>query len=191
MRRILLVPGFCEPRFLLKPLRHAIRRSHQSVEIWRDRWVGRSLQTSIDRLKCDLGRDADDADHSVAIVTHSFGDWVTRQAIAELPPNHHVTHLVSIAPIMTTSPIAMGLAAIGGGLISEVPVMARKKRASMNNRLNPNLNRLIIWAKADVWVRPVEFSNKPNLKIESVWASHLSVALQPNVHRKVCEFLLT
>ncbi|TWU35962.1 esterase/lipase family protein [Novipirellula artificiosorum] len=184
--QIVLVPGFFEPRLLMQPLRYSLRKTSLRTQIWRDRWAFRSLDRSIDRLRLEISAANRSERGTIAIVTHSFGDWVARQAIAEAK-NHRVTHLVSIAPIMNASPVAKGLRAIGCGLIPEVPVMASATRASENSDVGPGIRRLILWANLDVWIRPPKVVE--HAQTRSLWATHLSIILQPNVHRAVRDFL--
>lgn len=185
--RILIVGGFCEPLWLLHPLRRALTPCARSVEIWRDRIVFRNLDTSIQRLREQLVQPPI-GDGGVAIVTHSFGDWIVRQAIAGCsePP---VGALVSVAPIIGLSPIGRLLWCVAGKCVSEVPVMADAELSSANARLDGSIRRLVLWGEIDALVRPVALVHEENLVIEHYWATHLSIVLQPNVQRRIRQFL--
>jgi len=186
--RILLVPGFCEPRWLLWPIQRALSDCADCVEIWHDDRIRRKLERSIAKLQESLATWSS-KQQRVAIVTHSFGDWITRQALAR-SQDHSVHALASIAPIIAASPIARVLQCLGGNWVSEVPVMANRERASEFATVSPAVRRLVIWGVADPWVRPYPFAEAVNQKVEHVCATHLSVVLQPAIHRRVRRFLL-
>lgn len=186
--RIVLVPGFCEPRWLLWPLKTALSDCADCVEIWHDDLVHRKLERSIDKLHDAFA--IWNRDHQrVAVVTHSFGDWITRQALAR-SQQHPVHAIASIAPIIAASPIAKVIRCLGGNWISEVPVMANRERASEFATVSPEVRRLIIWGAADPWVRPYPFAESVNQKVEHVYATHITVVLQPAIHRSVRRFLV-
>jgi hypothetical protein len=185
--RILLVPGFCEPHCLMWPFKRALADCADHVEIWNDNRVLRKLDHSVARLKSSLF--AWSQNHQrLSIVTHSFGDWITRQALAGMP-QHSVVALASIAPIISASPIAKILRCFGGNCISEVPVMANLARASEFATVAPPVRRLVLWGFADAWARPFPFDEAVNQQVQHVRATHLSIVLQPSIHRRVKSFL--
>ena len=187
LSQIFLVPGFGEQPRLLLPLKHALRQSAATVEIWPDRMLCRNLEQSVNRLR-DALLDQQACGRTVAVVTHSFGDWIVRQAIADLP-SPPIEALVSIAPIIAASPMAKLLKLLGGGIFSEVPVMADADQAGKNSLIDKRIRRLVIWATFDVWIQPIEFPSDLNITVRRRWATHLSIVLQPNVHRLVTEFI--
>ncbi|WP_146597920.1 esterase/lipase family protein [Novipirellula aureliae] len=198
---VILVPGFCEPRPLLWPLRLTLRspavvNGHctRKVRIFKDRIVFRDLENSASKLRQQIESLLKEPNHSVAIVTHSFGDWVARQAISRVLQDFEgrdapAISLASIAPIMTASPIARGLHWLGGDVISEVAVMSNASRASTNVTFDVAIPRLIVWANVDVWIRTMELEGNALLEIQHIWASHLSIVLHPRVHRSVKKFI--
>ena len=103
-RRVLIVGGFCEHPALLMPLRYALSKDFDRVEIWNDAIVCRNLDNSVIKLRDAIQRHENHGE-TVLLVTHSFGDWIARQALLELS-DHRERKLVSIAPIMAASPIA-------------------------------------------------------------------------------------
>ena len=169
------------------PIKLSLRNTARSVEIWRDDLVFRTLDQSVDRLRVAIEQHAQEG-KSLAIVTHSFGDWVVRQALAGIS-HHQVDALVSVAPVLAASPLARVLNVVGGRGISEVPVMADALRAAENSVLDPKIRRLVIWAAVDAWVQRATIADATNLDVSRFWATHLSVIMQPNVHRLVREFL--
>lgn len=187
IRRVLLVPGFCEPRWLLWPVGRALRNSGRSVEMWHDRMVCRSLDQSIDLLRRELEKAIHD-DASLAIVTHSFGDWMVRQAIAQ-SSRSTVAALVSLTPVIGPSPFAKVLKCLGGGCVSEIAVMTDSIRAGEHANLNSSIRRMVVWAAIDLWVRAIEFENVENIEVRRCLATHLSIALQPNIHQQINQFL--
>ncbi len=185
--RIYVVPGFGEASALLMPLRKSLTTTARSVEIWKDRVVCRNVTASVSRLRLQLLEDQK-AGNTVAVVTHSFGDWVVRQAIAGLqdPP---IEALVSIAPLLTTSPIGMMLRWTTGNLFSEVAVMANEAQASLNVAIDDRIRRLLLWAKLDLWVQTARVPISSRCEIRQIFGTHMSIVLQPNVQRLVLEFL--
>lgn len=187
LSRILILGGFCEPLWLLAPVRSALSGCADSVEVWRDVVVHRELDRSIGRLRDALAQQPSDGG-GTAVLSHSFGDWVVRQALADFadPP---ISALVSVAPLMGVSPIGLLLRTLGCGRIAEVPVMTNAACAARGTRLDPRIRRLVIWAHLDLWVRPVTLLPADNLSVQHYWATHLSIILQPNVHQRIRRFL--
>lgn len=186
-KRILLVPGLLEPRLLMCPLRYRLRKHFEHVEIWRDRYIFRDVDASVARLSEWI--QGDRCDTSLAIVTHSFGDWVARRAIAQTP-SHRVAALVSIAPVMRSGCLVNAFRGVGGGLIPEIAIIADPARASENLDCDRAVGRLVIWANADVGVRQIDLSHLSHMDARRVAATHLSVIVQPNVHSMIEQFLL-
>ncbi|KAA5542566.1 hypothetical protein FYK55_13580 [Roseiconus nitratireducens] len=190
--RIILVPGLFEPRVAFAPLRHRLRRNCRRVEYFPDRVAFRSLEQSVQRM-INLIRPTDD-DDAIGIVTHSFGDWVTRQALAR-SEDHAVTRLVSVAPVMRSGLIPIALHACSGNLIPEIRVMMDSSQAAANLDCGrtagggDRVKRLVIWAKADESVRPVSLEHLSGIRVERVAATHLTVIIQPNVLKMIERFL--
>ena len=178
IRRIILVPGLLEPRIALWPLKRTLQKRCEQVECFRDRIAFRKLDASIDRL-ADMLCEGDQED-SIGIVTHSFGDWVARQAIARTP-EHRVTALVSVAPAMRAGLFIYALHLVSRNLIPEVAVIMDAAKASANVDCDDHVRRLVIWAKADECIQSVDLDHIPGIQVQRVLATHLSVILQPRV----------
>lgn len=184
--RVLLIPGLMEPRLAMLPLRLRLRRSCSRVEVWRDCYMFRNLEATVTRLAELIDARADSA--PIAIVTHSFGDWVARQAIARTS-RHRVAALVSLTPVMARGCLTTALYYLGGALIPELAIIVDHQRARAALNCDPNLSRMVIWAASDWGVRPIDLSGLPNTQVHRVTATHLSIVLQPNVHRMIEQFL--
>lgn len=184
---IILVPGLLEPAFAMVPLRWSLRNHCRYVECWRDRCVFRNLEHSVDRMVERISGDPV-AGNAIGIVTHSFGDWIVRAAIAR-SPSHRVTALVSLAPLMRFGFLTGLLSAITGDWIPEVAVIMDRDRASANADCDSEVRRLVLWSGVDESLRSVDLSHVKNLEARHVLATHLSIPLQPNVHHAVADFL--
>ncbi|MFG0286846.1 MAG: esterase/lipase family protein [Rhodopirellula sp. JB044] len=180
--RVVLIPGLLEPRIALLPMRQHLRRHAKDVTIWRDRYAFRNTETSVQRLSTfitDAGRE-----ERIGIVTHSFGDWVARQAIAS-SPNHRVDALVSIAPVIRCGFVPNVMHYLGGDLMPEIAIIANAERASESLDCDRSLRRMVIWASIDLGVGRADLNHLPHVKVHRVAATHLSIVLQPNVFRLV------
>lgn len=178
IRRIILVPGLFEPCLAMWPLKLALQKRCERVQCFRDRLAFRNLDRSINRLSEMLRED--DQEGSIGIVTHSFGDWVTRQAIARTP-EHRVAALVSVAPAIRAGLFLYGLRLVSANLIPEVATIMDAAKASANIHCDDRIRRLVVWAKADECIRSVDLEHIRGIQVERVLATHLSVIIQPNV----------
>lgn len=186
IERVLLIPGLMEPRIAMWPLRMRMRKFCSRVDVWRDCYMFRNVERTVSRLAELIDARADSG--KVAIITHSFGDWVARQAIARTRP-HRVAALVSITPVMARGCLTTALYYLGGGLVPELAIIADEQRARAALDCDAHLRRMVIWAASDWGVSPIDLTGLPNTEVHRVMATHLSVVLQPNVHRMVEEFL--
>gem|GEM_PF-1599408 len=186
IRRVLLVPGLLEPRWFLLPMKLALGRQDRTVEIWRDHRACRSLEQSVDRLRIAIMQQQD-ADGSIGIVTHSFGDWVVRQAVAGLP-QHSIEAIVSVTPVVTASSFGKLLHRLVGDRVSEASVMADSSLAAQNIAMDVSIRRLVIWAAFDLFVKRIDLPATENLDVRHYLATHLSTVVQPNVHRLIRDF---
>ena len=183
----MLVPGLFEPRFALWPLRSTLRTHSEQVACWRDRLAFRRLETSVDRMADRIAGDPY-VDGPIGIVTHSFGDWVARAAIAK-QPNHRVRTMVSLAPVMRAGFLTSVLYALTGKLVPEIAVIMDVNRASANLDCDARVRRLVVWSKFDESLRSVDLTQFENVETRRVIATHFSIAWQPNVLRIVREFM--
>ena len=187
INRIILVPGLFEPRFALAPLRSYLQNRWPRVDVFRDRIAFRDLDQSVARLAAMIAG-GDDEQEVIGIVTHSFGDWIARQAIAR-SAHHRVAALVSLAPAMSAGLLPIGLYCLSGNTIPEIGVLMEPSRALANLDCDRRVHRLVIWAKTDESVRETELHHLPEINVERVVATHLTVIFQPNVMRMIHEFL--
>jgi hypothetical protein len=185
---IILVPGLFEPRLALLPLQRTLKKHDVQIESWRDRLAFRSLDRSVDRMADAIAGDAD-RDGSIGIITHSFGDWVARAAIAK-SRQHRVTTMVSLAPVMRAGFLPSLLYGMTWNLLPEISVIMNRTKASANLDCDNRVRRLVIWSRFDESLRSVPLDGIPNLRVQQVWATHLSITWQPNVLRLVKEFLV-
>ena len=185
--RLILVPGLLEPSFAFLPLRRCVKNDVASVECWRDRIIFRSLQSSVDRLADAIAGDADSGE-SVGIVTHSFGDWVARAAIAK-SRHHRVVALASLAPVMRAGFLPTLLYGVSGNMIPEIEIIMNREKASANLNCDERLRRLVVWSRFDESLRSISLAHVQNVQVQRVCASHISIVWQPNVLRLVKRFL--
>ncbi|MCM2370585.1 esterase/lipase family protein [Aporhodopirellula aestuarii] len=184
--RVLLIPGLMEPRTAMLPLKYRLRRYRNDVEIWRDRYMFRNVEKSVSRL-ADMISD-DSSDQCFGIVTHSFGDWIARQAIASVK-DHRVGALVSLAPVMGCGHIPKLMHLLGGDLIPEIAIISDREQAQAALDCDAKLKRMVIWAQIDFGVHRVDLSGLPDIDVRLAAATHLSVVMQPNVHTIIEKFL--
>ncbi|MGB7329226.1 MAG: hypothetical protein WBD31_30370 [Rubripirellula sp.] len=185
--RVILVPGLFEPRPLLWPLQSNLNRHGCQAKCWRDRVVFRNLESSVDRLSAAIAGDANQ-DGSIAIVTHSFGDWVARAAIAK-SRRHRVTAMVSLAPVMRAGFFPSLLFGVTWNLIPEIKVIMNRAEASANLDCDDRVRRLVIWSRFDESLRSVPLDHVGNLRVRRVFATHLTIVCQPNVIKLTRQFL--
>lgn len=185
--RLILIPGLFEPRFAFLPLKRALAEKVDHVECWRDRIAFRSVEDSVNRLADTIAENGDDRG-TIGIVTHSFGDWVARAAIAK-SQSHRVTAMVSLTPVIRAGFLPSLLYGLTGNLVPEIKVIMNRDRASANLDCDDRVRRLVIWSRFDESLRPVPLDHVRNLQVERVWATHFSIPWQPNVIRIVSRYL--
>ncbi len=122
----------------------------------------------------------------VGIVSHSFGDWIARQAIAQTP-NHCVRALVSVTPALKLGMLtgAMHLATVGR--VPELKIIADRELALANLDLGASLRHTVIWSRIDGCIRQISLVHLPAIEVHDVWATHLTAVLQPNVMRLIAQ----
>jgi hypothetical protein len=187
-RRLILVPGLLEPRLALLPLKYALAKRVDHVECWRDRLAFRSLDESVNRLSDAIAGETERLG-AIGIVTHSFGDWVARAAIAK-SRRHRVTAMVSLAPAMRAGFLPSVLSGLTGRRIPEIKVIMDRNSASANLDCDDRVRRLVVWARMDESLRSIPLDHVANLEVRRVWATHCSIVFQPDVLRLVSRFLL-
>ena len=78
---------------------------------------------------------------------------------------------------------------LSGSLIPEVAVTIDPNRASANLDCDPRIRRMVVWSKFDESLKSVDLTHLNHILTRRVTATHLTIALQPNVHRLVNEFM--
>lgn len=174
---MLLVPGFFSPKWMMLPLRGALRRQGFSVRAW----DGASVFGPVEKSVAALARRLQDYPPPLGVVTHSFGDWLCRQALQSAGA-HPIRSMVSIVPLMASSPPARAAAPLGR-LIPEIGVMADPQRSASGLALPAEIDRLVIWARIDPWVRRP--ANVPGAREVTVAGTHNTVVAQQRVYKLV------
>ena len=185
--QLILIPGLLEPGFSFMPLTHMLRKHGVPVERWRDRLIFRSLADSVNQLADAIAGDAD-AIGSIGIVTHSFGDWVARAAIAK-SQQHRVRAMVSLAPVMRAGFLPSLLYVLTGNIVPEIEIIMDREKASANLGCDDRIRRLVVWSRFDESLRSVPLDHIANLDVQRVYGTHFSMAWQPNTIRLVNRFL--
>ncbi len=188
VEHVILVPGLLEPHFAFWPLRYHLRRRGVRVNFFADRLAFRRIDDSIRRLTELI--QAGPSDRSIGIVTHSFGDWVARQAIARASSSR-VSALVSVAPVMRAGFLPALVQLVSGNLIPEIKIIMDRDLAAKNLDCDETIDRLVLWASFDECLRSVDLDHIRNLESQQVLATHLSIVLQPNVIRRIDDFLFS
>jgi hypothetical protein len=157
------------------------------VERWRDRLIFRSLEISVNRLADAISGDAN-TDGGIGIVTHSFGDWIARAAIAK-SHRHCVRAMVSLAPVMRAGFLPSMLYLLTGNLIPEIEVIMDNEKAFANLDCDCRIRRLVIWSRFDESLRSIPLDHLHNVEVLRVYGTHLSMTFQSNVIARVNEYL--
>ena len=100
MTRLILIPGFMSPAWMLYPMQLHLRSDFDHVV----RWDYPRIFSDLEVVTDSLARLLDDSEDQISIVAHSFGDWITRAALRKT--NHRLFgRLVSVCPVTTAVPI--------------------------------------------------------------------------------------
>jgi pimeloyl-ACP methyl ester carboxylesterase len=186
-QELILIPGLLEPRFTFFPLKRSLYRQGEQVRCWHDRLVFRSLDNSVDRLLEAIAGDPDKLGE-IALVTHSFGDWIAREALAK-SAGHRVTAMVSLAPVMRAGFLPSLLYGVTGNLIPEIRVIMNRELAASHLDCGQVARRLVVWSRFDESLRAIPLDHLSHVQVQRVWATHISIVWQPNVIRLVNDFL--
>ncbi len=185
--RILLVPGFTSPRWVLLPLYLYLKRKHPHIELWDHPRVFSELNVTIEAL-ADKLRAATKAGQNVKLVSHSFGDWVARSALAEAG-EVRVAKLISITPVVERVPPARWVCRLTGRMIPELQVMADAERAAAHLEAAAKVEHILIWAKWDLIVRRPKPWPDSAAREFSLPGMHMTLPFQPRLWRLVAEEL--
>ncbi len=179
-----LIPGFMSPAWMMIPMQRYLQSTFSDVRRWDYPRVFTDPDSIIDRFVIKL---AEHSPHSVAIVAHSFGDWVVRSALRRSRVRS-VKALVSVCPVVTRVAAARLAMKVGGGLIPELAVMADKARCEVQIPEELNIARSVIWARGELLISQGH-GLSDRVRQRRVLASHNSVLFQPNGWRAIREEL--
>jgi pimeloyl-ACP methyl ester carboxylesterase len=181
---VYLVPGFMSPAWMMVPLRWYLRRDLSDVRIWDYPRVFRDLDATLQQLAFRL--DAHE-EESVAIVSHSFGDWIARSALHRMQGNA-VASLVSVCPVVTSVAAAKFAQKISGDLVPELAVMASEDHSEVSIPDEMSIRRSMVWARGETLIRRDE-KMTGNERERRVFALHNSILFQPNGWKVIREEL--
>jgi len=184
LERILLVPGFMSPGWMFAPLHRALGDSFPSVEVW-------DHPTVFDepaRIVAALANELRNANQRIGIVSHSFGDWIVRGAIAQ-SKTKDVGKLISICPVTTSVPTARLLRKVSLDVTPELQLMCDEFRSSASLDFNSSIDHLVLWATFDVFVFKPSPWPREETEHRSVLGTHNSILFQPNIWQVVRDFL--
>ncbi len=187
-QKIILVPGFLSPRWMLRPLYGHLKdqfAEFAEVVLWDHPHILSEPFAVADELQSWLERET--GGDNVALVTHSFGDWVARKAIQSSAVE--VDKLLSICPVIRAVPTARMFAALTRDLVPEVRVMADGKSAASYLELPQVRDHLVIWARWDFWIRRRDRWPRTETRQRTVNGFHNSVIFQPSVWKQAEVFL--
>ena len=182
--RLILIPGFMSPAWMLYPMQLYLRGDFDHVV----RWDYPRIFSDLEVVTDSLARFLDERDDQISIVAHSFGDWITRAALRKT--NHRqFGRLVSVCPVTTAVPIVRRTRMVSEKLTCELAVMASADRAELSFPDHIDIKRSIVWARGEVLVREEAHDDRVDRQ-RHVWASHNSVLFQPNGWEVIREELL-
>lgn len=184
-RQVILVPGLFSPRWHMAGLRRSLRHERLDAETWDDALVFGDLDKSVERLRQTIL----DRGPGLGVASHSFGDWLLRQALHGMD-DCPVRRVVSLVPVVTTSFAARLVNPLVGRFVPEVAVMSDEERASAAKVLPAAIDHLIVWARIDPWIRKPGGHALSGANCTTVFGTHNSVLWQPCVQRTVAKFLL-
>ncbi|WP_164100746.1 lipase family protein [Candidatus Laterigemmans baculatus] len=215
-RKVLLIPGLFYPRWMLLPLRYTLRKKGFEAEIWDTTGVAAPLPKIVAELVDAIRGFASPARQpdgiawqpdgiarqpdgiarqpaGVSLVTHSFGDWLARAALAEIDGDGErpsgVDRIVSLVPVIAQSPAAQLAAPLFGRWLPPLEAMSDPKRAAQGLPLPAGIERKIIWARGDLLLRRAPPQTDARTREVYLWTTHNLLLADPRVHRMVGEFL--
>lgn len=185
--RVILIPGLFSPRWMLVPLATHLRRRFSEVLLWDDPRIFDELERSVRSVGSLLPTSASDSAR-VAVVSHSFGDWLIRAALQQRngPP---LMQLISISPVTTVVPSIAWLPRSITRRVPELAVMADQQLASIPLQREQCMKQTVIWASIDLLVRREQPFDHPERRQLRVRGTHNSLVFQPSVWRLVAREL--
>ncbi|QDT03078.1 Alpha/beta hydrolase family protein [Rubripirellula lacrimiformis] len=169
---VVLVPGFMSPAWMMWPMAKYLQGSFHRVVRWDYPRIFVDLEVSVTSLADQLS--ALDSPQ-IAIVTHSFGDWLTRSALQRIQSPRQI-RLISLCPVTTNVPIVTLTSPLSQYITPELRIMSQAASAEVSLPNSLDIRRTVIHAKGDLLVRQQVADDQ-----RFVVASHNSVLFQPNV----------
>lgn len=182
-KRLVLVPGFMSPAWVMIPMQRFLKRYFDHVI----RWDYPRVFSNLDTVTRSLSQLLASSNTPTSIVAHSFGDWITRSALAQTR-RRNFEHLASVCPVTTAVPVVAWTRPFSAKLASEFAVMADENRASLSIPDHIRIHRTIIWATAEFIVRK-KMPLDSRVKQRHVGATHNSILFQPNGWRAIGDAL--
>ncbi|QDV62925.1 esterase/lipase family protein [Crateriforma conspicua] len=170
---LILIPGFMSPAWMMRPLHRALRDRFATTVLFDYPRVFSNLSKTVGQLRDRI--DAGPVDRWV-LVTHSFGDWVARAALAcrDHSESPKVIKAVSIAPVIDAVPMARRVRPLLGRFSQEIRIMS--DRQAVQSDYPPNVQRIVLWTRWE-WLMKAPPSDLHELK--TINATHNSVLFQP------------
>lgn len=185
---IYLIPGFMSPAWMMYPLAVYLESINspgfEKIVRWDYPRVFSDPHDTIVKLADELDSYPD---RSVAIVAHSFGDWIARSALNRTR-KRSVSKMVSTCPVVSAVPVAKLAQKMTGDWIPEFSIMASDERTKVDVPLHLQIQQSNIWARGEMLVRRTD-ERDSRIRERFVWASHNSVLFQPNVWSVIREEL--
>ncbi|WP_442506718.1 esterase/lipase family protein [Novipirellula sp. SH528] len=179
----ILVPGFMSPAWMMWPLAHSLTNEVDSVVRWDYPRVFTDIEATIRSLASEIQSRRSHSQH-LAIVTHSFGDWIARSALQRIE-HHPPTRVVSICPVTTRIVVASFMSQLTRRVLPELSVMSNQSLAEVPLPSAPSITHRVIWASGELLVPRYIPDPHPSLKETTVLGMHNSVLWQPNLWRQV------
>ena len=183
--RVVLVPGFLSPAWMFVPLERSLRRAGLDAVRWDAPKVFVDPAASVAALRDDLTRDGS----PIAVVSHSFGDWLARRAIAgrDCGP---IERLISIAPVTTRLPLTPLVRQARLDRVPELRVMTDSQAAEVPIAAADCRSRLVLWPTVELIVaRALPPGDTVPTEERRIVGTHNSLPWQPGVHRLIAQTL--
>ncbi|QDT11932.1 hypothetical protein K239x_39340 [Planctomycetes bacterium K23_9] len=170
---------------MVYPLQRYLRKRFSSVVCWDYPRVFTDLDRTLDQLALRFDQHTDG---SVAVVAHSFGDWVVRSALHRMK-SRAVNSLVSVCPVVTSVAAAEILSQVSSDLVPELTVMANVEQSEVPLPNQMNIKRSLVWARGETLVRrPKDLAMYDRER--RVFAFHNTILFQFNGWKAIQEELI-
>ena len=169
----------------MRPMGRYLRNRFAAVTVWdHPHWLDR-----VDVNVAAMGEFLSTVPRELrlAIVTHSFGDWIVRRWMCD-GGAPRLSALVSLAPVLTTNFASRMVGHLTGDRIDEIAIMRNPARAEANRCIAPTVRHLAVWPRVETWIRRQTYRGGHTMET-AVWGTHNSIVMQPGVMRTVEKFL--